>query len=396
MRVLTIGNMFPPHHQGGYEQDWAAGVAALQAAGHEVKVVVSDHRERGVHNADPAWVERTLRWYWHDHDFPRRSLTERIRIERGNARVLATELERFGPDLVSWWPMGGMSLALIERVQRAGLPALGVVYDDWMVYGPRVDGWQATWSGPKRALAPLAAATTHIPTPARFARAARWLFASDSVRCAAVNALGELPDTDLLPPGLDEVFLDPAPEQPWGWRLLAPGRLDPRKGLRTAVEALAQLPEQATLTIVGGGDERHRAELGELSTRIGLPGRVFFERPLPRERLAALYAACDAVLFPVEWAEPFGLVPLEAMGIGRPVVATGRGGSGEYLRDGENCLLHRAGDAAALAAAIERLAGDRQLRARLRAGGLATAPGYARLRWNERIVAEHERAASRS
>jgi glycosyltransferase involved in cell wall biosynthesis len=64
------------------------------------------------------------------------------------------------------------------------------------------------------------------------------------------------------------------------------------------------------------------------------------------------------------------------MAQGRPVVATGRGGSAEYLRDGENCLLYEAGDAAALAAAVRRLAGDDALRARLRAGGLETAPRH--------------------
>jgi glycosyltransferase involved in cell wall biosynthesis len=55
------------------------------------------------------------------------------------------------------------------------------------------------------------------------------------------------------------------------------------------------------------------------------------------------------------------------------VVATGTGGSGEYLVDGSNCVLFRAGDPAALAAAIERLAADDPLRARLVTGGLETA-----------------------
>jgi glycogen synthase len=394
MRILTVGNMYPPHHLGGYEQDWAAGVAALQAAGHEVRVLVSDHHERGAGRTDPDWVERTLRWYWHDHDFPPRTLRERLAIERHNAAVVERALREFGPDVVSWWPMGGMSLALVDQVGRAGVPALGVVYDDWMVYGPRVDGWQAAWNGRRRALAPTAAAVTKIRTPTRFHQAARWLFASESVRAAATNAVGDLPDTGLLPPGLDGVFLQPAPEREWGWRLLAPGRLDPRKGLRTAIEALPQLPG-ASLTIAGGGDERHRAALAELAARLGVRDRVRFEPPRPRPELVELYAAADAVLFPVVWPEPFGLVPLEAMGIGRPVVATGRGGSGEYLRDGENCLLHTAEDAESLAAAVERLAQSRDLRTRLREGGLATAPHYARSQWNERIVEEHQRRAKR-
>jgi glycosyltransferase involved in cell wall biosynthesis len=57
-------------------------------------------------------------------------------------------------------------------------------------------------------------------------------------------------------------------------------------------------------------------------------------------------------------------------------VATGRGGSADYLRDGENCLLFEAGDAESLAAAVLRLGGDPALRSRLREGGLETAPRY--------------------
>ncbi len=56
--------------------------------------------------------------------------------------------------------------------------------------------------------------------------------------------------------------------------------------------------------------------------------------------MPAELAAADALLFPVQWEEPWGLVPLEAMASGTPVVATGTGGSGEYLRDGDNCLVY--------------------------------------------------------
>jgi glycosyltransferase involved in cell wall biosynthesis len=205
-----------------------------------------------------------------------------------------------------------------------------------------------------------------------------------------------LPDTDLLPPGLYEVFLAPAPARPeWGWQLLAPGRLDPRKGLRTAVQALASLPD-AQLTIIGGGDERHAAELRELAEQLGASDRFAIEPPRPRADLAAAYRDCDAVLFPTEWAEPFGLVPLEAMGVGRPVVATGRGGSGDFLRDEENCLRFAPGDATALAAAVSRLATDARLREQLREGGFATAPEFARPRWDKRVVAEHEARVARA
>src|SRR6185436_10580247 len=93
-----------------------------------------------------------------------------------------------------------------------------------------------------------------------------------------------------------------------------------------------------------------------------------------RAQLRERYAAADVLLFPVRWKEPWGLVPLESMAVGTPVIATGTGGSGEYLRDGENCLIYHAkDDARALAAAISTLASDDALRARIRSEGFRTA-----------------------
>jgi glycosyltransferase involved in cell wall biosynthesis len=88
----------------------------------------------------------------------------------------------------------------------------------------------------------------------------------------------------------------------------------------------------------------------------------------------------------VTWDEPWGLVPIEAMAHGVPVVATGRGGSAEYLRDGDNALLHPPGDVAALARALRRLADEPELRERLRAGGAETAPRHTARAFNERLA----------
>jgi glycosyltransferase involved in cell wall biosynthesis len=73
------------------------------------------------------------------------------------------------------------------------------------------------------------------------------------------------------------------------------------------------------------------------------------------------------------------------MAVGRPVVATGAGGSGEYLRGDENCLLFEPGDASGLAAAIGRLASEPELRDRLRAAGFETAARFGERSFNDRI-----------
>jgi glycosyltransferase involved in cell wall biosynthesis len=110
-----------------------------------------------------------------------------------------------------------------------------------------------------------------------------------------------------------------------------------------------------------------------------------FAGQLERAELIAAYEEADAVVFPVRWEEPWGLVPLEAMAKGRPVVATGRGGSGEYLRDGENCLLFPAGDAAALADAVRRLAEDQALREKLHGEGVRTASRHLATGFDEAV-----------
>jgi glycosyltransferase involved in cell wall biosynthesis len=164
----------------------------------------------------------------------------------------------------------------------------------------------------------------------------------------------------------------PAPRPPWRWRLACVGRIDPRKGIDLAIEAVALLPDEATLVVVGGGDEAHLAELRELAAARGVAGRVTFTQS-ERDRLQDVYAEADVVLFPVRWEEPWGLVPLEAMAVGAPVVASGRGGSAEFLREHENCLIFdpdQGGEA--LAAAIRELGDDPALRERLRAGGFET------------------------
>jgi glycosyltransferase involved in cell wall biosynthesis len=193
--------------------------------------------------------------------------------------------------------------------------------------------------------------------------------------------------------GIPADFIGPAPERDWDWRLLYVGRLDPRKGVQTAVEALAHLPEAATLTLVGGWDEREEGRLRDLAEELGAGRRVRFEGHRSRDEAMVAYDACDLVIFPVVWAEPWGLVPIEAMARGRPVVATGRGGSGEYLRDGENALLFEAEDAAALASAITRVAEDRELRRRLREGGLATARRNTEDGYNDAVLRAIEAAA---
>jgi glycogen synthase len=393
VRILTIGNMYPPHHLGGYELTWRSSVEHLRQAGHTVRVLTTDYRNP---RPDPTLAEgpdvhRELRWYWRDHDFPRLSGFERLALERHNARVFDRHVRALRPDAIGWWAMGGMSLSLIERARRRGVPSVAVVGDDWLVYGPQVDAWTRALH-PRPVLARLIEQVVRVPTRIDFADMV-FLFNSDAVRQAARSARPDVSHTKVAHPGIDTELFHPAPEREWDWRLLYVGRLDERKGVDTAVEALALLPPDARLTVLGAGDDAYAHELRNRCGRLGVEDRVDFDLR-PREQLPAAYAAADVLLFPVRWAEPWGLVPLEAMAVGTPVIATGTGGSGEYLRDEDNALVVGSGAGPEeVAAAVRRLAADPGLRARLRDGGLTTAASFTERAYNERIAAALASAA---
>ena len=377
--------MYPPHHFGGYELVWEGAVEHLRSRGHDVRVLTTDLRTDTI-EPDGDDVHRELRWHLREGEFERLAARARLQMARHNHAVLSDHMSTFQPDVVAWWSMGGLTLTMLEAVRRSGVPAVAFVHDDWLDYGSRVDPWLRAFYGPRRGrLAPLAERVARIPASVDFAGAATYVFVSDFTRRHALGlGIGQL-RTDVAHSGIHPDYLDRAPEREWSWRLLYVGRLDPRKGVDVAVEALQHLPSEARLEIAGGWDTKEETRLKQLAEQVGALGRVEFSGQLDRRRLLDAYAAADAVVFPVRWSEPWGLVPLEAMARGRPVIATGRGGSAEYLRDGENCLLVDADDPQALASAIARLASDSELRLRLRDGGFATAPRHTEQVFNEAV-----------
>ncbi len=387
VRLLTVGNLYPPHHLGGYETVWRSSVEHLRRRGHDVTVLTTDTLLTADAEPDPPHVRRQLRWYWHEHTFPRRGLRSMLALERHNASVLGAHLAS-RPDAVLWWAMGGMSVGLIGRAAAAGVPAAAIVHDAWPAYASEVDAWTRLC----RRAGPAAGAVgrlTGLPTRLALETVSRWSFNSAWLRDAMRREVPDIPAErcSVEYPGIDADRFAREPAPAWAWRLACVGRIDDRKGLPVALQALSQLPAEATLTIAGGGDAAHATELRALADRLGIRTRVHFTGAV--DDPAAVYAAADAILFPVTWQEPFGLVPLEAMAVGRPVVATGTGGSAEYLDHAVNALRVTPGDPQELAAAVHRLANEPDLRARLVAEGHRTAARFRADAFNdgiERIV----------
>jgi glycosyltransferase-like protein len=215
----------------------------------------------------------------------------------------------------------------------------------------------------------------------------------------------------LVPNGVDAVRFRPprdaaerAGDRRWaglGRRLavLTIGGVEPRKGSLCLLEGFARLrealPARDPVLLIAGGttlfDYRH--ELDRFSARareLGVTEHVRVLGTLTGDAVERLYRAADVFAFP-SVREGFGLAALEALAADLPVVASELDVFRGFLADGISALLTPVGDGAALAAAIERVARDDVLRARLRAGGRVVVRRYT---WDASAAA-HERVYER-
>jgi glycosyltransferase involved in cell wall biosynthesis len=141
------------------------------------------------------------------------------------------------------------------------------------------------------------------------------------------------------------------------------------KGIDVAIRALAELPEDVVLWIVGTGAEQ--GDLRELASSLGLEKRVIFMGQ--KRHVEPLLQAADCALCPSTWAEAAGLVNLEALACGLPLVASRVGGIPEFVRHGSNGFLVAPGDPHELAERIGQLHRDVGLRQQMGAQACATA-----------------------
>lgn len=174
-------------------------------------------------------------------------------------------------------------------------------------------------------------------------------------------------------------------------RIVFVGRLDPRKGLKHLLLAFPRVRAEfpgARLIIVGSGILRGYYE------RVLRPqdrGRVHFEGFVSSEELPRFYAAADVFCAPAISGESFGMVLLEAMATGKPIVASDIVGYNAVVKDGQEGLLVPPRDPQALAQAILRLAKDETLRKRLGGQGHQTALTYSWERVTDRLEEVYRR-----
>jgi glycosyltransferase involved in cell wall biosynthesis len=221
---------------------------------------------------------------------------------------------------------------------------------------------------------PFRAGTFRFVERVLAARTSRVIAITEALRQFCVERVGLPADKlEVVHYGLD------APPEAWGPNpdldlpkgarlLVAVSRLEEQKGLDVALRALAQLPPEAVLVVLGEGPQR--AELEALARQLGVADRV--RLPGRVGDVAALLRQAELLVHPARW-EGFGLALLEAMLCAKPIVASRVSSIPELVADGETGLLVPPDDAAALATAIGILLEDVELATRMGAAGKARA-----------------------
>lgn len=372
VRVLLITDFFPPV-RGGLESHVDDLSAELSRRGHEVHVatLTTDPEPR-----DPAVTMHTIRT-------TSSRLVRHVDGERpfappvpdwAAARALADLVTAVEPDVVHSHTWLGVSLR-----RRRGTPLVVTAHEYSLVCQLRTllrtDGERC--SGPALAkcvacgsrrygLAKSALLTGGTIAGRRLLHPDAVITLSRRVRTAIAGSVG--PEIDVIPgfvvqpgPGSNAVQ-PPLPDVPYVMYAGDPGD---HKGLPTLLNAWSALqPSGATLLI---------APTKPLDLAVP-PGVVV--QPLTRQEVMQAWQRAEAAVVPSLWDEPFGMVAVEALTAGTPVVASAVGALPEIVDDDSNGLLVAPGDREGLQRALGRVLRDRALRDRLAAGAVRSARRY--------------------
>jgi glycosyltransferase involved in cell wall biosynthesis len=210
----------------------------------------------------------------------------------------------------------------------------------------------------------LAIRVKHAIERAVYMRAARLVVLSGAFKRSLVERYGVSPwKVEVLPPGVElERFVPGDRAQARAvldideraWIAVAVRRLVPRMGLDVLLDAWVEAGgglDGALLVLAGDGPER--AALEERANALGLGGQVRFLGRISDAKLVALYQAADVCVVPSVALEGFGLVVLEALACGTPVIASDTGGLPEALAGLDPSLIVPAGDRVALTARLQ-------------------------------------------
>lgn len=288
-----------------------------------------------------------------------------IRIALPRAAAVHDLVKRFRPDLIHC--ATEFSVGRVGQIAgaRAQVPTVSSYHTDFARYAA---AYGAPWL--------RSTVTSYL---GRFHRRSRRVYTPSTVsrsdllqlKVREVEVWGRGVDAELFHPGRRSQSMRAALGMGSRFTFVYVGRLAPEKRADQIIHAFRLASEtlpRGVIHLIMAGTGPCEAELRAVAP----PGVTFLGFLDRRSRLPDLYANCDAFVF-ASVTETLGLVVLEAMASGLPVVAAPAGGVRDHLRDGRNGLAFPEGDVAAMARAMVRLAGDWALTQRLARGARRTA-----------------------
>jgi glycosyltransferase involved in cell wall biosynthesis len=366
MRLLIVSNLYPPHHQGGYELRCAQVAEYLQRRGHDVQVITSRyHIDGATHGAleredsiNGVAVSRFLRQHRLDPTPPGGRLYNLDVVRRQVADIgrVAAMIDAFKPDVVNWWNLEGVTKAILRIPHDRGIPSVYCIDDNWMIreFGAAgeadlpfwSDFWRVQWGpSPLRPLIRIGVARLErrleqrgIPTRQFAPPPAHLCFISEFRRFQYRHAGFDVSASDVIYGGVspERFFVDRVPgdyaQSPL--RLLYAGYIDQRRGLHTIVEALALVPPEQRrrlhLSVAYPGpvvpDDYMNGITGRIA-QLGLAQQITFLGRVPHDRMPGVYAAHQVLVFSSTYEEGMPMVMMEAMCAGCAVPNTGSGGA---------------------------------------------------------------------
>jgi glycosyltransferase involved in cell wall biosynthesis len=248
------------------------------------------------------------------------------------------------------------------------------VYRDGVCDGPSFAKCVACASGQYGVIRAAALTTGLAATRRSRRRVDRYIAVSTPVAqaCASLSAGGQRP-IDVIPPFLsDDTFkpIDatrPAFVPATGDYVMFAGALGPHKGVDVLLEAWRGIDPGVPLVLVG---------LPRRDTPFRFPEGVTVAENVPHEEVLRAWKHCAVAVVPSRWPDPCPLVALEAMAVGRPVVASAVGGLPDVVVDGVTGILVRAGDAQPLREGIRQLLADPARRDRMGEAGRERVASY--------------------
>lgn len=361
MKILLLSELYPPYYKGGHEIRFSVLGDALSKRGHEVLVLTS------IYGVNAKQVNGNIYRLLHYLDIgntkglrKRYGQIKMALLARVNYFIAKQTIEDLKPDIVYAGRLSQISIYPLKAIKKLGLPTVHHFgnYDfqelvNLCILEPNplkrfyrrvIYGFHTLDKLDLRYMITVSEAVkkTYVES------------GIPEKNISAIHARG-------VPPELiaKKTELSIAPET-GPIRLLYVGRIAREKGVHVAIEAVKYLVDDltvndATLDIIGEGDEGYIESLCKLIEDLKMTSYVRFRKTIPHEDIFQEYRRYHILLFPSIWEEPFSGVLIEAMSQGLPIVATNSGGTPELIIDGWNGFLVPPGDSKKMAEAVYNL-----------------------------------------